>query len=294
MLIQVEHLSHIYAPGTPLAQTALQDICLQIEPGERIGIMGRSGSGKSTLVQHLAGLLKPSSGRVLLDGVEAHGRSAAARARRQRIGLAFQYPEKQIFEQTVSREVAFGPRNIGLARGEVEERVRWALEMVGLDPSAVGGRVPFALSGGEKRRVGLAGVLALQPEVLILDEPTAGLDPQARRDLLHRLALWHQSARASLVLVSHDPNPLAQLVQRVIVLDGGQIMADRPVRGALSDVALLRAAGLDVPPAVALLHALHDRGWPVQRDRLLAEEATMEIAHVLASRCAPGGGRFQR
>jgi len=288
MLIQVEDLVHTYAPGTPLAHTALREVSVEIGAGERVGILGPTGSGKSTLVQHLAGLLTPTAGRVLLDGVAAHARTAESRAQRLRIGLAFQYPEAQIFEQTVSREVAFGPRNLGLAAAEVAARTRWALEMVGLDVERMGKRVPFTLSGGEMRRVALASILSMRPEVLILDEPTAGLDPQGRRDLLNRVQKWQASPEQSrgektamtLIMVSHNLDDLARVVDRVVILRAGEVVADGPAGQVLSDGDLLRGAGMDMPPAAALLHRLRDAGWAVRTDRLLPEEAAVEIVQA--------------
>jgi energy-coupling factor transport system ATP-binding protein len=278
VLIGVENLSYTYAPGTPLARAALRGVSLEIGARERVGILGPTGSGKSTLVQHLAGLLEPTSGRVSLNGVAAHERTAAARAQRQRIGLAFQHPEDQIFEQTVFREVAFGPRNLRLDETEVAARVGWALEMVGLDPAMVEGRVPFTLSGGEMRRVALAGILAMRPEVLILDEPTAGLDPRGRRELLARVRLWQEEAGLTLIIVSHNLEELARVVERVVLLEGGRVAADGPARRVLSDGRLLRSIGLDVPQPVALLQAMQRAGWEVRTDRLLLEEAVAEIA----------------
>jgi energy-coupling factor transport system ATP-binding protein len=245
-----------------------------------VGILGASGSGKTTLVQHLAGLLQPTSGRVLLDGVAAHERTPAALAQRRRIGLAFQNPEEQIFEQTVFHEVAFGPRNLGLDDEEVAARVDWALHMVGLNPPDMGQRVPFTLSGGEMRRVALAGMLAMRPDVLILDEPTAGLDPQGRRELLHRIHLWQQQMGLTLIVVSHNLDELARLVERVVLLREGGVIADGPARQVLSDVGLLRSVGLDAPQSVALLHALREKGWGVRSDRLLLEEAAAEILQI--------------
>lgn len=280
MLIQVQNLVHVYAQGTPLEQTALRGLSLEIDSGERVGIVGRTGSGKSTLVQHLAGLLVPTSGCVLLDGAVAHGRGAEARAGQRRIGLAFQYPEHQIFEQSVAREVAFGPRNLRLGEAEIAERMRWALEMVALDSAVMLDRVPFTLSGGEMRRVALASILAMRPEVLILDEPTAGLDPHGRRELLGRVCRWQEKTGATLILISHDLDELARAVERVVLLDGGRVVGDGPVRQVLSDDDLLRAAGLAVPQPVALLQALRRAGWNVRTDRLLPEEAATEIVQA--------------
>jgi energy-coupling factor transport system ATP-binding protein len=280
VLIQIEDLVHTYAPDIPLARTALCGVNLEIGPGERVGIVGHTGSGKSTLVQHLAGLLTPTSGRVWLDGTPAHERTAAARDQRRRVGLAFQYPEDQIFEQTIFREVAFGPRNLGLKEPEITTRVRWALEMVGLNPAEMQDRIPFTLSGGEMRRVALAGILALCPEVLILDEPTAGLDPQGRQELLARVRAWQKETGLTLIVVSHNLDGLARGAERVVLLQEGRVMADGLVRRVLSDGELLRAAGLDVPSPVVLLQALREAGWPVRTDRLLPQEAAAEIARV--------------
>jgi energy-coupling factor transport system ATP-binding protein len=277
MRIQVEDLTHVYAPGTFFERVALRQVNLQIAAGERVGILGPTGSGKSTLAQHLAGLLKPTAGRVLLDGVPVH---SAPQDHRLQVGIAFQYPEDQIFEQTVFREVAFGPRNLGLDEAEVTARVRWALEMVDLNPETKSQRMPFTLSGGEMRRVALAGILAMRPRVLILDEPTAGQDPQSRRGLLARILAWQEETGLTLVIVSHALEELGQAVERLVVLKEGQVVTDGPTRHILSDVPLLNAIGLDVPEPVKLLRALRHRGRKVRTDLLSAAEAATEIAHV--------------
>jgi len=289
VLIRIQDLTYTYAPGTPLARQALRDVSLEIGPGERVGILGPTGSGKSTLVQHIAGLLAPTRGCVWLDGVPAHERSAAARARRRQVGLAFQYPEDQVFEQTVRREVGFGPRNLGLGDIQIAARVHWALELTGLDPATMEKRIPFTLSGGELRRVALASILALRPQVLILDEPSAGLDPHGRRELLGRIRAWQEDIGLTLLMVSHDLDELARVVQRVVLLQGGQVAADGSVRRVLSDRGLLRAAGLDAPQPVALLHALREAGWQVRTDRLLPEEAAVEIAQAMGCGLAEVG-----
>ena len=298
MLIQVEDLTHVYAPGTPFERVALRQVNLQIAAGERVGILGPTGSGKSTLAQHLAGLLKPTAGRVLLDGVPVH---SAPQDHRLQVGIAFQYPEDQIFEQTVFREVAFGPRNLGLDEAEVTARVRWALEMVDLNPETKSQRMPFTLSGGEMRRVALAGILAMRSRVLILDEPTAGQDPQSRRGLLVRILAWQEEAEANqrisetfltLVIISHALEELGQAVERLVVLKEGQVVADGPTRHILSDVPLLNAIGLDVPEPVKLLRALRHRGVKCGTDLLSVAEAATEIAHVWGLKHYNGRGEF--
>lgn len=280
MWIRVEDLAYIYAPGTPLARVALRGISTEIAPGERVGILGATGSGKSTLVQSLAGLLIPTVGRVLLDGTPAHERSANARVRRLQVGLAFQYPEQQFFAQTVYEEVAFGPGNLGLDRAQVAARVRWALEMVGLDSAGLEDRLPFTLSGGEMRRIALASVLAMQPRVLVLDEPTAGLDPRGRQELLARVQRWQEQTGATLILVSHAADQVARLAERVIILKEGQVIADGPTRPMLSDSTLLAQAGLDPPPSVLLLQRLREAGWTVRTDCMGVEEVVAEIAQA--------------
>lgn len=282
MLIEVQSLSHTYAAGTPLAHKALSDVNLQITPGERVAVIGHTGSGKSTLMQHLAGLLKPTSGRVLLEGVPAHAGSAEARARRRCIGIAFQYPEEQIFEQTVFSEVAFGPRNLGLKHEALAGRVHWALELAGLEPLRMMNRSPFTLSGGERRRVALAGVLAMRPRVLILDEPTAGLDPRGRRELLGHIKAWSDERPLTLIVVSHDLEAVGRLTSRVVVMRAGKVDADGPTGSVLTDPGILSTAGLKLPPSVALMTGLHQSGWPVRVDRLTPAEAAAEIVRVWA------------
>jgi energy-coupling factor transport system ATP-binding protein len=285
MLIQVEDLTHVYAPGTPFERVALRQVNLQIGAGERVGILGPTGSGKSTLAQHLAGLLKPTAGRVLLDGVPVH---SAPRDHRLQVGIAFQYPEDQIFQQTVFREVAFGPRNLGLDEAEVTARVHWALEMAGLNPETMSQRMPFTLSGGEMRRVALAGILALRPRVLILDEPTAGQDPQSRRGLLARILAWQQETGLALIIISHaleelvvsPAEGLGQAVERLVMLKEGQVVADGPTQRILSDEVLLNTIGLDVPEPIRLLRALRRKGKKVRTDLVSTAEAAAEIAHV--------------
>jgi energy-coupling factor transport system ATP-binding protein len=284
MLIQVEGLGYRYAPGTPLERVALRDVDLLVEPGERVGILGPTGSGKSTLAQLIAGLLQPTAGQVLLDGISVHTGSPAARALRRQVGIAFQSPEYQIFEHTVFREVAFGLRKVGLSDAELHARVDWALGIAGIDLRGMAGRAPLTLSGGEMRRVALASILARRPRVLILDEPTASLDPKGRRDLLGRLVTFEQETGATLIVISHSLDDLARVAERVVILVDGRIAADGPVRQVLSDRRLLEQASFDVPEPVALLLALQRAGWDVPADLLHPCEAVKEIVRVIGSR----------
>ncbi|MER3456454.1 MAG: energy-coupling factor transporter ATPase [candidate division GAL15 bacterium] len=275
-----EGLVHVYLRGTPFESVALRGVDLVIRRGECLGLVGPTGSGKSTLVQHFNGLLRPTEGRVRVGGVEVRPGSNLRDVRRK-VGLLFQYPEHQLFEATVFDDVAFGPRNLGLAPDEVRARVRESLQWVGLDPDRFGPRSPFSLSGGEMRRVAIAGVLAMRPEVLVLDEPTAGLDPEGRRELLGRVRDLHRRAGLTVVLISHRMDDVARLCQRVVVLHQGRVFLDAPVREAFAQADELRSIGLDVPRATDVLLRLRAAGLPVRCDRLTVEEACEEIARVI-------------
>lgn len=280
-MIRCEHVTYVYGRGTPLAVPALTDVSLQISAGEVVGIIGATGSGKSTLIQHFNGLLRPTSGRVWLDDVDIHAPRVDRRRIRQQIGLLFQYPEQQLFEETVFADVAFGPRNLGLPADEVRARVHQALEQVGLPPDQVGPRSPFALSGGEMRRAAIAGVLAMDPRMLILDEPTAGLDPRARRDLLEHIRRLRRDQALTIVLVTHSMDAVAQLCERLLLLDRGRLVADGPTRTVFADPARLTALGLGLPQVTLLAHRLRERGLPVRPDVLTAEEARVAILEAL-------------
>jgi energy-coupling factor transport system ATP-binding protein len=280
-VVVCEGLVHVYLRGTPFEAVALRGVDLVVRRGECLGLVGPTGSGKSTLVQHFNGLLRPTEGRVVVDGVEVRPGSPAVRDVRRKVGLLFQYPEHQLFEATVFDDVAFGPRNLGLDPEEVAERVRESLQWVGLDPDRFGSRSPFSLSGGEMRRVAIAGVLAMRPQVLILDEPTAGLDPAGRREILARIRELHRKARLTVVLISHSMDDVARLCQRVVVLHHGRVFLDAPVREAFAQADRLRGIGLDVPRATDVLLRLRAAGLPVRCDRLTVEEACEEIVRVL-------------
>lgn len=288
MPIVVENISHIYNPGTPFESRALEDVSLEIADGEFYGIIGPTGSGKSTLIQHLNGLLKPTRGRVLVDGTDLGARRTNLRAVRQKVGLIFQYPEHQLFEETVGQDIGYGPKNLGLPPGEVEERVQEAAAMVGVGPDVLE-RSPFELSGGQARRVAIAGVLAMRPKVLILDEPTAGLDPRGRNEILGRIASLHRDHGLTVVLVSHSMEDVARLAQRLLVIHRGKVWLQGRPEQVFSRAEELRTVGLSAPAATDLIQRLCERGWPVREDVFTSEDAVAEIRAALQRRGTAAG-----
>ena len=262
-IIRVDNLTHTYGMGTPFQRSAVEGLSLDIRRGEFLGIIGHTGSGKSTLIQHLNGLLKPSSGTIYLDGTDIWAEPKKIRAVRFRVGLVFQYPEYQLFEDTVRKDIAFGPKNMGLDAAEVERRVLAALSAVGLDESVLD-KSPFALSGGQKRRVAIAGVMAMEPEVLILDEPTAGLDPRGRESILQLLREYHERRGSTVVLVSHSMEEIARNAQRIIVLSGGGVCMEGTPAEVFARADELEAVGLDVPQSTKIAAALRRRGMAVE------------------------------
>lgn len=285
MPIIIEDLTHIYSPGTPFETKALSGISLRVEPGEILGLIGPTGCGKSTLIQHLNGLLKPTAGKVEIDGIDlSQAKGKELRRLRQQVGLVFQFPEEQLFEETVFADIAFGPRNLGVAPEELSQRVRWAMEVVGLDYDELHQRSPFNLSGGQMRRVAIAGVLAMQPRILILDEPTAGLDPQGRDELFQQIRdLWRE-LNLTVVLVSHHLTEMAALAQRLVVLHQGRKILDGPPGRVFENVELLREIGLGVPLVTEVLSQLRERGWSLPVDLLTEEDAAKRIAQAWVSR----------
>ena len=277
MPIEVRHLTHRYSAGSAFSTVALDDVSLTIQDGEFIGIIGHTGSGKSTLVQHLNGLLKPSSGQVLVDGEDLNAEKADRRALRQRIGLVFQYPEYQLFEETVARDIAFGPRNQGLSKEEIDQRVRYAMDCVHLDYEKYASRSPFELSGGQMRRVAIAGVLAMRPKVLILDEPTAGLDPRGRDRILTMLEDLHRKENTTILMVSHSMDDMARLATRLIVMADGRLAMTGTPREVFARVDEMVSLGLDVPAAARLCRALRDRGLDLPADLYRADELKQAI-----------------
>ncbi|HEY8418350.1 MAG TPA: energy-coupling factor transporter ATPase [Limnochordales bacterium] len=290
MPIVVKDLHYTYNAGTPLAVPALRGVSLTIADGEFVALVGPVGAGKSTLLQHLNGLLIPPPGTVWVDGQDLGARGVDWRAVRQRVGLVFQYPEQQLFAETVYADVAFGPRNLGLDEAMVVQRVQEAMAALGLDYERLKDRSPFTLSGGQQRRVALAGVLAMGPRYLVLDEPTAGLDPIGRRDLLELLARLHREQGVAVVLVTHDLEEAARLAEKVIVLAGGRVALAGPpaeVLGA-SRRADLQALGLDVPVAAQLVDELRQRGWDLPGHVVRDEDVVAAIARAAAQRAAHG------
>ena len=290
MQIRVENLSKIYSPGLPYETKALEDISLTVSSGEFAALIGHTGSGKTTLVQHIAGLIEPSSGRVVAvseDGTETvisqKGKDAAAV--RRRVGIVFQYPEYQLFEETVLKDVCFGPKNQGLSEEEQLERAKEALELVGLDADEKGNASPFDLSGGQKRRVAIAGVLAMRPEVLILDEPTAGLDPKGHDDILEMIRRIRHDKNMTIILVSHNMDDVAEYSDRVFVMNRGRLMLSGTPREVYCfHEQELKDVGLDLPAGPAFLWKLKEKGLPVNDDMLTFDETAEEIIRAVKER----------
>ena len=283
MAIVLDHVNHIYEEGTSISFQALTDINLVIPDGQFIGLIGHTGSGKSTLVQHLNGLLAPTSGAIYYNGEDINEKSYSRKTLRSKVGLVFQYPEHQLFETDVFTDVCFGPKNLGLDRKEVELRAYAALKQVGL-PDECFYQSPFELSGGQKRRAAIAGVLAMKPEVLILDEPTAGLDPKGRDEILDQVAKLREETGMTVILVSHSMEDVARYVDRIIVMNKGQIMFDDVPREVFKHYEELEKVGLAAPQVTYIMHALKSRGLDVDADATTIEEATDEILKALRSK----------
>ena len=279
MKIECKNLEHIYNKSNPFEKVALKDINLEINLGEFIGIIGHTGSGKSTLAQHLNGLLEPTGGDVLVDGIST--KTKVKTDIRKNVGLVFQYPEYQLFEETCYKDIEFGPKNLGLTDKEIKERVEWACDAVGLDVEHMKEKSPFELSGGQKRRVAIAGVLAMEPEVLILDEPTAGLDPRGRDEILDQIAMLHEERKISVVLVSHSMEDIAKYVERMIVMNKGEKAFDGTPKEVFSHYKELESMGLAAPQITYIMHDLQAKGLPVDTNATTIEEAKRSILRAL-------------
>lgn len=282
MSIEVKGLTHIYNEGLPHESVALEGVTFSAQDGQLVGIIGHTGSGKSTLVQHLNGLLRPKSGSIVVGGTDITSDGVVMRDIRKKIGLVFQYPEYQLFEETVAKDVAFGPANLGLSEAEIDECVKEAIEMVGLDYEKVKNVSPFELSGGQKRRAAIAGVIAMKPEVLILDEPTAGLNPKAHADILNMVETIHRKSKNIIFLVSHNMNDIARMSDKVLVMNHGRLVMDGTPAEVFSREEELKSMGLALPDSMEIMMRLKKAGMDINTDCLTMDEAAEEIAKVLA------------
>ncbi|MEG0918655.1 MAG: energy-coupling factor transporter ATPase [Anaerovoracaceae bacterium] len=281
MSIEVKNITHIYGEKTPHETKAIDDVSFVIDDGSFIGVIGHTGSGKSTLVQHLNGLLKPSSGEIIVDGLNITDGKTSMIDVRKKIGLVFQYPEYQLFEETVEKDVAFGPKNLGLDDEEISKRVKEAIELVSLDYEEIRNKSPFDLSGGQKRRVAIAGVIAMKPKVLILDEPTAGLDPKAHRDILKMIKNIHESENNIIVFVSHNMNDIANLSDKVVVMDKGKMVDFDVPSKVFADGIKLKKLGLGLPDVADLLAELKREGLGIQGNTFDIDEAFQQIKNKI-------------
>lgn len=279
-VIETKNLTYTYGAGTPFSKTAIEDVNIAIKKGEFIGLIGHTGSGKSTLIQQLNGLLRPTSGTVLLNGKDIWEKKKEIRKVRFQVGMVFQYPEYQLFEDTVIKDIGFGPRNMGLSQDEVNQRVMQAVDFVGLDHALLE-KSPFDLSGGEKRRAAIAGVIAMDPDVLVLDEPTAGLDPRGRDEILDQIERLHHEKKMTIILVSHSMEDIAKYVDRILVMNHGEKVFDDTPKEVFKHYRELEAIGLAAPQITYVVHTLRDHGVPIDNNITTVEEARDEILALL-------------
>ena len=281
MSIKITNLTHIYAPNTPFESTAIDDVSLEIQDGEFIALIGHTGSGKSTLIQHLNGLLKANKGQILINDFDITAQGVSLVDIRKKVGLVFQYPEYQLFEETILKDIAFGPRNLGLSEEEINKAVKHSMSLVGLDYEKSKDKSPFDLSGGQKRRIAIAGVLAMKPEILILDEPTAGLDPKGRDDILSNIKDIHEKENNTIILVSHSMDDVAKLADRLLVMNHGHVeFFDTPTE-VFKNEARLKEIGLDVPQVLQLANQLREKGFEISEDILTIDDIKNEIVKNL-------------
>lgn len=277
-MIEVKNLTHIYNEGLPHESVAIDDVSFTIDDGEFVSIIGHTGSGKSTMLQHLNGLLKPKSGTIIIDGIDITDSKTGMLEIRKKVGLVFQYPEYQLFEETVAKDVAFGPANLGLEPEEIDARVRRSVELVGLDYDEIKNASPFELSGGQKRRVAMAGVLAMEPRVLVLDEPTAGLNPRAHRDILDMVGEIHRREKNTIILVSHNMNDVARLSDRILVMSGGKLEMNGTPQEIFSREEEVKSMGLALPDSMEILSRLRKAGMRIEGTAMTIGEAANLIA----------------
>lgn len=284
-ILEIQNLSHVYSADTPFERAALRDVSLSIQRGEFVGLIGHTGSGKSTLIQHFNGLLKPTSGRVLFDGEDIWKDVKFTREIRFKVGLVFQYPEHQLFEETVYQDISFGPKNMGLSEEEIRARVERAAQFVGITDAELQ-KSPFDLSGGQKRRAAIAGVIAMEPDVLILDEPTAGLDPGAHRDIMNMIHDVHQAEKNIIIFVTHNMDDVVRVSDKVLVMDRGKLVTVGTPAEVFSRKLHLERFGLDVPPVTAFIRELYRKGIPVDPETLTMQQAADEIVAFLRKKAS--------
>ena len=281
MSIKIENLTYVYMPKTPFEKKALDNVSLEIEDGEFLAVIGHTGSGKSTLIQHLNGLLKPASGKIYVDGTDITDKDTKLVDIRKKVGLVFQYPEYQLFEETIAKDIAYGPSNLGLNEDEILKRVKKSMEMVGLNYEEYKDISPFELSGGQKRRVAIAGVIAMEPKVLILDEPTAGLDPAGIDDILEQIKLLHEKYNMTIILVSHSMEDVGKLAEKIIVMNNGHIELQGKPKEVFKEIDTLEKIGLAVPQVTYLMRELKKKGFNVSEDIFTVEKAKSELLNIL-------------
>lgn len=288
MSIKTENLTHIYMPKSPFEKVALDNVSVEINDGDFVALIGHTGSGKSTLIQHFNGLLEATSGKIIVDGIDITDKNVKLTDIRKKVGLVFQYPEYQIFEETIAKDIAFGPTNLGLSAEEIEKRVKKSMEMVGLDYETYKDRSPFDLSGGQKRRVAIAGVIAMQPTTLILDEPTAGLDPKGRDDILGQIKKLHKDYNMTVIIVSHSMEDVANIAEKVIVMNHGKVALQGTPAEVFREIDTLESIGLAVPQVTYLVTELRAKGFDISDSIFTIEEAKKAILSALAPNTARG------
>ncbi|MBM7836607.1 energy-coupling factor transporter ATPase [Clostridium sardiniense] len=289
MSIKIENLTHIYMPNGPFEKKALDDVNIDIKDGEFIALIGHTGSGKSTLIQHMNGLLEATSGKIIVDGEDITEKGVKLSDVRKKVGLVFQYPEYQLFEETIEKDISYGPTNLGLDEDEIHRRVMKSMEMVGLDYETYKEKSPFDLSGGQKRRVAIAGVIAMEPKTLILDEPTAGLDPKGRDDILAQIKLLHTKYKMTIILVSHSMEDVAKLAERVIVMNKGTVALQGAPSEVFKEVDTLEKIGLGVPQVTYLMRELRRRGFKVSDEVYTIEQCKKELVRLFGNKSKSQG-----
>lgn len=281
MSIKISNLTHVYMPGSPFEKKALDDVSLEIKDGQFAALIGHTGSGKSTLIQHMNGLLKPSSGEIIVDDKNITSKEVKLSDIRKKVGIVFQYPEYQLFEETIEKDIEFGPRNLGLSDEEIALRVKKAMKMVGLDFETYKDKSPFELSGGQKRRVAIAGVVAMEPKVLILDEPTAGLDPKGRDEILGQIKKLHDEYKMTIILVSHSMEDVARVADRILVMNQGKCVLDGKPYEVFKEIDTLESIGLAAPQVTYLIRELRNKGFNIADDIFTVEDAKKAILKML-------------